>query len=78
MTFSKLCLSGLFAICMLLGGSAPTKSVAPSKYTIDASHTSVMFSIGHLGISKTYGMFRKVSGNFTLTLATPVAVPSKW
>ena len=37
-----------------------------SKYVLDGSHSSVVFSIQHLGISKTYGKFGKVSGKFSL------------
>lgn len=33
---------------------------------IDGSHTSAVFSVQHLGISRTYGMFRTVSGQFSL------------
>ncbi len=52
---------------------APSAEAQSGNYTLDASHTSVIFSIQHLGISKTYGTFRKVSGKFTLDAAKPAA-----
>lgn len=51
----------------------PSAQAQSGNYTLDASHTSVIFSIQHLGISKTYGTFRKVSGKFTLDAAKPAA-----
>lgn len=42
-------------------------------YTVDPSHTSVIFGISHLGYSFTYGRFDKVSGAFTLDPAKPDA-----
>ena len=41
------------------------------EYTVDPSHTSVIFGISHLGYSFTYGRFNKVSGDFTLDPAKP-------
>lgn len=37
----------------------PTKAAS---YTIDAAHANVSFEITHLGLSKTYGRFNKLSG----------------
>ena len=35
-------------------------------YSVDASHTAVIFSISHLGYSYTYGRFNKCAGQFVL------------
>lgn len=35
-------------------------------YALDPSHTSIIFSISHLGYSFTYGRFNKCGGQFTL------------
>ena len=39
---------------------------AAESYTIDGSHTGVVFKINHLGFSNTFGRFNTVEGNFTL------------
>lgn len=41
-------------------------SAQPAKYTVDNVHSSVVFGIGHLGLSYTYGRFNKINGEFTL------------
>lgn len=47
--------------------TAPAQAQAQTgKYVIDGSHSSVVFSIQHLGISKTRGTFRKLNGKFSL------------
>ncbi len=52
--------SGL-AVAALI--SAPDRSAA-AEYTIDSSHTFVIFEVGHLGIGRAHGMFRKATGSF--------------
>ncbi len=44
---------------------------AADKFLLDASHASVLFSISHLGFSKTYGRFNSVEGAFTLDAHAP-------
>lgn len=39
---------------------------AAETYSIDGSHTAVVFKISHLGFSNTYGRFNTVEGKFTL------------
>jgi polyisoprenoid-binding protein YceI len=39
---------------------------AADLYTIDPAHTSVVFSVGHAGLSYTYGFFRQAAGTYTL------------
>lgn len=38
---------------------------AGQNYVVDPAHTSVVFSVGHMGYSFTYGMFREPSGTVT-------------
>lgn len=56
-------LLGAVLLMGLMTGSVHAES---KKYVIDGSHTSTVFSISHLGISRTYGVFRKVEGQFSL------------
>ncbi len=46
---------------------------AADYYEIDPEHTSVVFSTAHNGLSYTYGMFRKVQGQYLLDKANPNA-----
>jgi polyisoprenoid-binding protein YceI len=40
-------------------------------YKMDPEHTSVVFGIGHDGLSFTYGMFRQVAGQYWLDKTNP-------
>lgn len=60
----------LLGISGLWGSSAFAQQAA---YTIDNSHTSVIFSVSHLGYSYCYGRFNKVEGTFSLDSAKPQA-----
>lgn len=40
-------------------------------YTVDNSHTAVIFSVKHVNFSYTFGRFNKVSGKYTLDPAKP-------
>ena len=46
-------------------------AAAADAYTIDPTHTSVIFGVSHTGISYTYGMFRKAEGNYIIDAANP-------
>ena len=37
-----------------------------TEYSIDNSHTSVVFAVSHFGLSYTYGRFNKCSGGFAM------------
>jgi polyisoprenoid-binding protein YceI len=39
---------------------------APTTYTIDGGHSSVVFRIQHMGVSYFYGRFNQVDGQFTV------------
>ena len=58
----------LLVLCLVAVGS--NRSFAET-YTVDRSHTSLIFSISHLGYSYTYGRFNKVAGRYLLDRAAP-------
>jgi polyisoprenoid-binding protein YceI len=51
--------------------SAQPGSAATQVYTIDPAHTSVVFSVGHTGLSYTHGVFRQAAGSYILDKANP-------
>ena len=46
-------------------------TAAPTKYAIDAGHSTVLFSINHLGVSNTWGRFNGIEGSFSLNDENP-------
>ena len=40
-------------------------------YTIDPTHTSIVFSVAHSGFSYTYGFFREASGTYLIDKSNP-------
>ena len=44
-----------------------------TEFTIDPTHASAAFSVDHLGISETHGLFKDVSGAITFDEAKPEA-----
>jgi len=56
------------AVCGLLAQNA-----GAANYTVDGSHTSVIFGVSHLGYSFTYGRFNKVEGSFVFDKNDPNA-----
>ena len=52
---------------------AATASFAADKYTLDASHSQVVFNYNHLGFSTTYGMFSGFEGEIMFDDADPSA-----
>jgi polyisoprenoid-binding protein YceI len=71
-SFSRtLMLSGLLTLCILSGKAegAPStdlKSVPDGHYELDASHTSVLARVSHLGLSHFTMRFMEVSGSLDL------------
>lgn len=57
-------LFSVLACSPLLAASAA--HAATENYSIDGSHTGVVFKINHLGFSNTFGRFNTVEGSFTL------------
>ncbi len=43
-------------------GAPPAPAVRPAAYDIDPLHTTVVFSLGHMGVSRFYGTFTKSTG----------------
>ena len=58
-------------ILAVLAGTAPIRLAAADEFTVDPSHTSVIFGISHLGLSYTYGRFNKVGGTYALDRQNP-------
>jgi len=56
------------ALCALLGFShmATAENAAPGNYRIDPGHSTVLFSISHLGTSRLTGRFDDIEGRFIL------------
>ena len=52
---------------------ASTASFAADKYTLDASHSQVVFNYSHLGFSTTYGMFSGFEGEIAFDEADPAS-----
>lgn len=52
---------------------AATSTFAADKYTLDASHSQVIFNYNHLGFSTTYGMFSGFEGEIMFDEADPAA-----
>jgi polyisoprenoid-binding protein YceI len=44
---------------------------AAETYTVDPTHMSIVFSVGHAGMSYTYGIFREAAGTYVLDDANP-------
>lgn len=64
-----LCLKTLkMSLCILVAGAGVSSA---ANYELEASHTSVVFAVSHLGYSYTYGRFDKVSGSFVLSESDP-------
>lgn len=49
----------------------PRLAQAADAYKIDPRHTSIVFSVGHAGLSYTYGMFRTAAGGYLLDTQNP-------
>lgn len=55
------------------GPSNDPKAVQGGKFTLEPTHTQVLFNVSHLGLSTWYGDFRGASGSLTLDPAKPAA-----
>ena len=51
--------------------TATAVSAEPVKYTLDSSHSQVVFSYDHLGFSQTFGMFSGFEGEIMFDQAEP-------
>ncbi|GLP86152.1 YceI family protein [Tritonibacter mobilis] len=60
----------LFAAA-LIGTAATSAFAAPEKYTLDSSHSQILFSYNHLGYSTTWGMFSGFEGEIMFDQEDP-------
>ena len=51
--------------------TATAVAAEPVKYTLDSSHSQVVFSYDHLGFSRTFGMFSGFEGEIMFDQAEP-------
>lgn len=59
------------AMLVVASAAAPTARAAAEMFDLDQSHFSIVFSISHMGMSYTYGMFRNAQGRFVLDRQNP-------
>lgn len=59
-------------LATLLSATA-SMALAAEKYTLDSSHSQVVFSYNHLGFSTTYGMFSGFEGEIMFDQENPAA-----
>jgi polyisoprenoid-binding protein YceI len=63
-----------FAFAAIVAGTSVSTAVAdPVAYTLDASHSQIVFSYDHLGFSTTYGMFSGFEGGIMFDADDPAA-----
>ncbi|MFN3209710.1 MAG: YceI family protein [Roseovarius sp.] len=60
-----------FAGAFALAGLATAATAAPEKYTLDPSHSQVLFSYNHLGFSTTWNMFAGFEGEIMFDQEDP-------
>lgn len=73
---AALALAGTAAIAAQPAPPAPAaaaKSVQAGRYTVDANHTQVVWSVDHFGFSRLYGMVGAMSGTLDIDPANPRA-----
>jgi polyisoprenoid-binding protein YceI len=68
--YSQLVLALAIALTTALQ-SAPAR--AANQFALDTAHTSIVFSVSHLNMSYTYGMFRQYNGGFVFDRENPDA-----
>jgi len=59
-------MSRLASLAIAAALALPMSAQAADNYKLDPTHTSVFFHANHIGYSKVFGLFRDVSGEFTL------------
>ena len=67
----KWVVSGFLA--SVLGLAACSANAAPAAYDVDPAHSSVVFSVAHLGLSRTTGRFLGLQGKFSYDAANIAA-----
>ena len=75
-TFTKECyfiLSTFLASSVLAAGPATSAFATAEKYTLNVSHSQILFSYDHLGFSTTYGMFSGFEGEIMFDADAPAS-----
>jgi len=62
---------GLVAAVVPQPGLSYPAAAAADTYKIDPVHSMVIFKIGHMGVSNSYGRFNEISGEFSLDESNP-------
>lgn len=68
--------AAFFLVVMLAlaaDASAQTDPAPAATFTLDNSHTSLIFGVSHMGFSYTWGRFNTVAGRFSYDKANPAA-----
>lgn len=60
------------AVSIITAAAAPTARAA-DVFDLDQSHCSIVFSVSHMNMSYTYGMFRRAQARITLDRENPAA-----
>jgi len=60
-------------LAALIGGLGTAAQADAVKYSLDASHSQIVFSYSHIGYSTTYGMFSGFSGDIMFDADDPAA-----
>jgi polyisoprenoid-binding protein YceI len=60
-----------FAALIAAALGVSRSAIAADTYKIDPAHTSIVFSVGHAGLSYTYGFFKQAGGTYTIDKTTP-------
>lgn len=63
----------LAALSMIVALAAAPAFAEAQKYTLDSSHSQIVFTYNHLGYSTSYGMFSGFAGEIMFDQAAPAA-----
>jgi len=69
--FAGLALIAPLAFVAASTNAAEPAQAAPSTWNVDATHSSVVFKVKHLGVCNFYGRFNQVAGTVVLDEAKP-------
>lgn len=73
MKLLALLVSGVVATSSLVlgGGTGVVMEDSPATYEVDGVHSSVVFGVQHAGVSRFYGRFNKMAGQFSFSESDP-------
>lgn len=63
----------ILAAALLTATAATAAMAAPTTYTLDSSHSQIVFNYEHLGFSTTYGIFSGFDGTIAFDAEDPAA-----